>query len=56
MVGFGSTTAGFLAIAAVLVPRSVGVAQFDENVMASTSALRQPVLTTVVQTITDLGA
>jgi membrane-associated phospholipid phosphatase len=55
-LGFGSTTAVLLAIAAVLVPRSVGVAQFDENMMASMAALRQPVLTTVVQTITDLGA
>ena len=54
-LGFGSTTAVLLLIAAVLAPRSGGVAQFDENVMASMSALRNPVLTRVAQVITDLG-
>jgi membrane-associated phospholipid phosphatase len=39
-----------------MVPRSDGITQFDENAMASMSALRQPVLTAVVQFITDLGS
>ena len=55
-LGFGSTTAVLLLITAVLAPRSVGVAQFDEDVMASMSALRNPVLTRVAQVITDLGS
>ena len=55
-LGFGSMTAVLLALTAVLVPRSAGVAQFDVNVMASMSALRQPVLTTGMTIITDLGS
>jgi membrane-associated phospholipid phosphatase len=52
----GSTAAILLLLTAVLVPGSAGMAQFDRDVMASMSALRQPVLTTVVQFITDLGS
>ena len=55
-LGFGSTTAVLLLITAVLAPRSVGVADLDEDVMASVSALRNPVLTRVAQVITDLGS
>jgi undecaprenyl-diphosphatase len=53
---FGSTTVVLLLITAVLAPRSVGIAEFDEDVMASMSALRNPVLTRVAQVITDLGS
>jgi membrane-associated phospholipid phosphatase len=52
---FGSTTAVLLLLAAVLAPRR-GVTQFDENLMASMSALRNPVLTRIAQVITDLGS
>lgn len=52
----GSTTAVLLALIAVLVSRISGAAQFDEGVMASMSALRQPELTNVVQIISDLGS
>ena len=52
----GSAAAVLFAVAAVVVPRSDGVAKFDEAVMASMSALRHPVLTPVVQFITDLGS
>ena len=55
-LGFGSTTAVLFALTALLVPHSAGVAEFDEDVMASMSALRHPVLTTIAQTITDLGS
>ena len=55
-LGFGSITAVLFALTAVLVRRSAGVAQFDEDLMASMSALRQPVLTTIAQVITDLGS
>jgi undecaprenyl-diphosphatase len=54
-LGLGSTTAVLLFLTAVLVPRSGGVAPFDEDVMASMSALRHPVLTRVAQVVTDLG-
>jgi membrane-associated phospholipid phosphatase len=53
--GFGSTTAVLLFLTAVLVPRSGGVAPFDEDVMVSMTALRHPALTRVAQVITDLG-
>jgi membrane-associated phospholipid phosphatase len=55
-LGFGSTAAVLLLLTAVLAPRSGGVAQLDEDVMASMSALRDPVLTRVAQVITDLGS
>ena len=42
--------------AAVLISRSVGVAEFDEDVTASMSTLRHPVLTAIAQIITDLGS
>jgi membrane-associated phospholipid phosphatase len=53
---FGSTTALLLLLVAVLAPRSVGIAQFDEHVTASMSALRHPALTRFAQVITDLGS
>jgi membrane-associated phospholipid phosphatase len=55
-LGFGSTTAVLLFVTAVLVPKSAGVAQFDEDVMTSMSGLRHPMLTRAVQIITDLGS
>jgi undecaprenyl-diphosphatase len=55
-LGFGSTTAILLLLTAVLAPRSAGVAEFDQDVTASMSALRHPVLTRVAQVITDLGS
>jgi membrane-associated phospholipid phosphatase len=53
---FGSATAVLFVLTAVVVSPSGGIAQFDQDVMASMSALRHPVLTTVVQFITDLGS
>ena len=55
-LGFGASTAVLFALTAVLVPRSAVVADLDDTVMALMSAIRQPVLTTVVQFITDLGS
>jgi membrane-associated phospholipid phosphatase len=55
-LGFGSTAAVLLLLTAVLAPRSGGVAQFDEDVMSSMSALRHPFLTRFAQVITDLGS
>ena len=54
--GSGRRLPSSFALVAVVVSRSGAVAQFDQNVMASMSALRQPALTTVVQFITDLGS
>jgi membrane-associated phospholipid phosphatase len=54
-LGFGSSTAVLLFLTAVLVPRGATVAQFDEDVTGSMSALRHPVLTSVAQVITNLG-
>jgi undecaprenyl-diphosphatase len=55
-LGFGSTTAVLFTLTALLVPHSAGVAEFDEDVMASMAALRHPMLTTIAQIITDLGS
>jgi membrane-associated phospholipid phosphatase len=55
-LGFGSTTAVLLLLVAVLVPRSAGVAEFDQDVTAWMSAFRHPALTRVAQVITDLGS
>jgi membrane-associated phospholipid phosphatase len=53
---FGSTAAILLVLTAVFAPRSVGIAEFDQDVTASMSALRNPALTRVAQVITDLGS
>lgn len=54
-LGSGSTTAVLLFLTAVLVPRSGGVPDFDGDVMASMSTVRDPVLTRVAQDVTYLG-
>jgi len=43
-------------LVAVLVPRSGIVAEFDQDMMASISALRHPALTAVAQIITGFGS
>ncbi len=55
-LGFGLTTAALLLLTAALMPGSGGVAQFDEGVMAVMSALREPMLTSAAQVLTDLGS
>lgn len=55
-LAIASTTAVLFALSVVLVPRSVVVARFDEDVMAWMSGIRQPGLTKIVQFITDLGS
>jgi membrane-associated phospholipid phosphatase len=54
--GLGSMAAVLFALTAILVSSSGRVAQVDEDVMASMSAVRQPVLTTIAQSVTDLGS
>jgi undecaprenyl-diphosphatase len=55
-LGFFTTSAVLLALAAVLVARSADVNEFDQDVMVSMSALRDPMLTAVAQIITSLGS
>ena len=47
----GSATAILFGLFAVVVPRSNGVAQFDENTLMWLSDLRRPALTSVMQFI-----
>jgi membrane-associated phospholipid phosphatase len=51
----GSATAILFGLFAIAVPRSDGVAQFDQNMLMWLSDLRRPALTSVVQFITELG-
>jgi membrane-associated phospholipid phosphatase len=55
-LSFGATTGALVALAALLVPHSAGITEFDEDVIASMSGLRQPVLTSVAQIVTGLGS
>ena len=55
-LSLGATAGALVALAALLVPHSAGITEFDEDVMASMSAFRQPVLTSVAQIITGLGS
>jgi undecaprenyl-diphosphatase len=55
-LALGSTTVVLFMLTVVLISRSVGVAEFDEDVTASMSTLRHPVLTSIAQIITDLGS
>jgi membrane-associated phospholipid phosphatase len=55
-VGFGATTAVLLALSAVLARGSASVAEFDQDVMAFMSAVRQPALTAAAQIVTGLGS
>ena len=55
-LGLGSASAVLFVLTALLVTSSTGVARFDNDLMALMSARRQPFLTSVAQTVTDLGS